>query len=88
MHGHFTRRELVAREMQGHFVQGEDKIVPPPNWAECARRWWPNKTALILAQIAKPGATDDRQAKRWLAGEFEPPGAVMAVLHAKLYERG
>jgi len=88
MHGTLTRRIQDAREIQGRLLRGEDKIVLPPNWAESARRWWPHKTTLHLAQIVNPHATDDRQAKRWLSGECEPPQAVALALIAKLFERG
>ena len=40
------------------------------------------------ANLASLSGKDERTAKRWLSGEFEPPGCVMAALIAKLYERG
>jgi hypothetical protein len=84
MHGTLTQRIHEAREIQGRLLRGEDKIVPPPNWVWFARHLWPTKTAAHLAAIANK---DERTAKRWLAGEFEPPGVVMAALIAKLFER-
>jgi hypothetical protein len=84
MHGSLPVLTRYARETEGRILSGEDKIVPPPNWVWFARHLWPTKTAAHLAAIANK---DERTAKRWLAGEFEPPGVVMAALIAKLYER-
>ena len=80
------QRELAhATEIEGRIVSGEDTIVPPPNWVWFARRCWPEKTAAILASIAKK---DERTAKRWLSGEFEPPNIIILTLYQKLLERG
>lgn len=75
----------VSREMQGQFVPDRDKIVPPPNWTVFARWYWPDKTAAHLATL---GGKDERTAKRWLAGEFEPPIVVVTFLFEKMFERG
>lgn len=85
MHGTLPRQIAEARAIEGQLLSGKDKIVPVPYWVWFARHLWPTKTAAHLASIA--GYKDDRQAKRWLSGEFEPPGIVMAALIAKLYER-
>jgi hypothetical protein len=79
------RQIAEARAIEGHIVSGGDKIVPPPNWVWFARRCWPEKTAAHLATIAQ---RDERTAKRWLSGEFEPPNAVMSAIIAKLFEHG
>lgn len=81
----YEERAGEARAIEGRILSGRDKIVPPPNWVESARRWWPHKTAAHLAAIA---GNDERTAKRWMAGEFEPPQAVALALIAKLFERG
>jgi hypothetical protein len=81
----FGNATAVSREIQGQFSPGRDKIVPPPNWVAFARHCWPDKTAAQLAVIA---GKDERTAKRWLSGEFEPPNAVMVALIGKLFERG
>lgn len=75
----------VSREIQGHYVQGRDKIVPPPNWVVFARWYWPDKTAANLAAL---GDKDERTGKRWLAGEFDLPTAVALKLIEKMFERG
>lgn len=73
-----------ATEIQGRIVRGEDKIVPPPLWTDFARLCWPTKTAAQLASIA---GKDERTAKRWLSGEFEPPNVIVVALIAKMFER-
>lgn len=82
MHGRvFGNPQIVTRELQGRFVPERDKIVTPGNWVIGARAYWPNKTAAHLASIA---GKDERTAKRWLAGEFEPPKSVIAALIAEM----
>lgn len=80
----YERRLAEASEIEGRILRGEDKIVPPPLWVDFARRCWPDKTAAHLASIA---GRDERTAKRWLSGEFEPPNVIMLVLISKLFER-
>lgn len=84
MHGVLRGQPSVATEIQGRPVPGRDILVAPPPWTRWARDCFPTKTAAMLAAIA---GKDERTAKRWLAGEFEPPQCVMAVLIAKLFER-
>lgn len=85
MHGSVRERPSYARTTEGRSLHEGDKIVPPPNWVDFARRCWPQKTAAHLATL---GGRDERTAKRWMSGEFEPPNAVMLALIAKLFERG
>lgn len=81
----YEREIANARAIEGQISSGHDKIVPPQNWVVFARHCWPDKTAFHLADIGK---SNERTAKRWMAGEFEPPNAVMCALIAKLFERG
>jgi hypothetical protein len=81
----YEARASEATKIEGQLSSGGDKIVPPPNWVAFARHCWPHKTAFHLADIGK---SNERTAKRWLSGEFEPPNAVMVVLIGKLFERG
>lgn len=68
------------------------KSYPPPNedakgpwlFAEICRILWPGKTAAHLATIAK---CNERTAKRWLAGEYEPPVVVILAVINKMFER-
>lgn len=83
MRSTYEERVAEARAIEGQLLLGEDKIVPLPNWVWFARHLWPTKTAANLASIA---GKDERTAKRWLSGEFEPPKAVLAYLVGKLFE--
>ena len=83
MHGSFGNPVAVASELQGHFRPGRDKIVTAL-FGDVARVVWPVKTAATLAALA---GKDERTAKRWLAGEFEPPGVVIAALIVEITKR-
>ena len=84
MHGTLPYRVREARDIERRLRQGSDKIVSVQNWVWFAKHLWPLKTAAHLASIA---GKDGRTAARWLSGEFEPPGVVMAALISKLFER-
>lgn len=66
------------------YVPGRDKLVPAPKFGAVCRLLWPHKTAAHLAAIA---GRDERTAKRWLAGEYEPPVAVLVAVINKMFER-
>jgi len=78
----FGNPVAVATELQGQFVPGRDKIVPPPKFASVCRLLWPHKTAAHLAAIA---GRDERTAKRWLSGEFEPPVKVVLAVIQEMF---
>lgn len=80
----FGNPDEVAREIQGHFVQGRDTVVPPLKFAAVARVLWPEKTAACLAVIA---GKDERTAKRWLSGEYEPPAIIIAAVIVEITKR-
>ncbi len=80
----YEEKIAVAAAIKGQLLSGSDKIVPPPNWVYFARHCWPTKTAAHLATIA---GKDERTAKRWLSGEFDPPIAVVIALFGKMFER-
>lgn len=79
----FGNSEVVAREIQGHFRQGTDKIVSR-KFGAVAKVLWPFKTAAQLAAIAD---TNERTAARWLSGEFEPPAIVIAAVIVEITKR-
>ena len=73
-----------ATKSEGQENPSRDKIVPR-KFGGVAKYLWPVKTAAELAYIAK---TDERTAKRWLRGEYEPPlSVVLAVIHEMLREQ-
>lgn len=80
MRSMFGNPVAVAIEMQGHFTAGRDKIVTR-RFGAVARVLWPHKTAAHLAAIS---GKDERTAKRWIAGEFEPPATVLAAVLVEL----
>jgi hypothetical protein len=75
--------DAVAREIQGQFRQGTDKIVSR-KFGAVAKVLWPHKTAAHLATIA---GTNERTASRWLAGEFEPPVVVLIAVIQEMFKR-
>lgn len=76
MRSSFGNPVVVATELQGHFRPSRDKIVTR-KFGAVAKVLWPDKTAAHIAAIAD---ADERTAKRWLAGEFEPPAIVIAAI--------
>jgi hypothetical protein len=78
-------RELEnSSKIEGRFRQGTDKIVSAGQFARVAKALWPIKTA---AQIASIAGRDERTAARWLSGEFEPPGIVIAAIVYEITRR-
>jgi hypothetical protein len=62
--------------MQGRFDAARDRIVTR-RFGAVARVLWPFKTAAHLASIA---GVDERTAKRWLSGEYEPPICIVTAV--------
>lgn len=85
MRSSFGNSTVIAHEIGGHFLQGRDTVVPPPKFGAVCRLLWPSKTAAQLASIAR---RDERTAKRWLSGEYEPPVVVLVAVINKMFERG
>jgi hypothetical protein len=74
-----------ATEIEGRILSGRDKIVRSTKFAAVCRVLWPEeKLAPMLADIADK---DERTAKRWLAGEFEPPIVVVLAVINKIFAR-
>ena len=84
MNALFGNRDAVACEIRGQFVQGRDTLVPPPRFGAVCKLLWPSKTA---AQLAAISGRDERTAKRWLSGEYEPPVVVLLAVMQKMFER-
>lgn len=76
--------EFPANKTGGQQSPRGDKIVPR-KFGGVAKYLWPVKTAASLAAIAK---CDERTAKRWLSGEYEPPlSVILAVIAEMLREQ-
>lgn len=81
MHGVFGNPAEVAREIQGQFRQGTDKIVSR-KFGIVAKVLWPVKTAAHIAAIAN---TNERTAARWLSGEFDAPLCVVLAVMNEIF---
>lgn len=80
----FGNPNAVAREIQGQFVPGRDRIVPPQRIASVCRLFWPLKTAAHVAAFA---GKDERTGKRWLSGELDFPVEVFLAVMSEMYKR-
>lgn len=69
---------------RGGFFPAGTELSLLSNSLELQGHLWPHKTAAHLAAIA---GKDERAAKRWLAGEFEPPPAVFLAIFAECLKR-
>lgn len=84
MHGSLPGRVEHARKIERRLRQGTDKIVSVGKFAAVAKALWPLNTAATIAAIA---GKDERTGARWLSGEFEPPGIVLAAILTEITER-
>lgn len=85
MHGVSTARIAEQKEIEGRILSGRDKIVRQPKFHAVCRVLWPNEK--IAATLADISGRDERTAKRWLSGEFEPPISVVMAVINKIFER-
>ena len=79
----YEQRTDDAREIQRHLCAGTTR-VSGRKFGAVAKLLWPNKTAAYLASIA---GYDQRTAERWLSGEYEPPGIVIAAVIVEITRR-
>ena len=84
MSGVLAGRIEEARQTERQIRQGTVKIVSAGKFGVVAKALWPFKTAAHLATIA---STNERTAARWLSGEFEPPGIVLAAIMLEITRR-
>jgi len=84
MHGTLPKRVEYARKIERRICQGDEKIVSAGRFAVVAKALWPLKTAAHIAAIA---GSDERTGARWLSGEFEPPGIVIAAIVTEITKR-
>jgi len=80
VHGTIREGVLSATEIEGRLAAGRDVLVTR-RFGAVAKVLWPEKTAACLAAIS---GRDERTAKRWMAGEFEPPAVVLAAVLVEL----
>lgn len=81
MHGVSGVARQNRIEIGGQARPAGDTVVP---FGVVAKALWPRKTAATLASI---GGKDERTAKRWLSGEYEPPGVVIAAIVVEITRR-
>ena len=84
MRAMYSAGGAFAKEIPGAFMSTDDKIVTASLFGPVCRLCWPRNTAAHLAAIAK---RDERTAKRWLAGEHEPPIEVALAVFQKIFVR-
>jgi hypothetical protein len=76
----FGNPVAVATEIQGRFRPGRDKIVTR-YFGVVARALWPDKTAAHVAAICD---CDERQAKRYLSGEYPVPYIMLRHINDRM----
>lgn len=76
MHGLSGVVREKRTENRGHDRPDRDTGVPN-DFEVVARALWPRKTAACLASI---GGMDERTAKRWIRGEYDPPASVFFAI--------
>lgn len=85
MQSTYEARSGEQTEIKGRILQGRDIFVGPTKFAAVCKVLWPNeKLAPKLAELSK---RDERTAKRWLAGEFEPPICVVLAVINAIFQR-
>lgn len=83
MHGTYEKNTRAAREIEGQLASGSDRIVTR-KFGAVAKVLWPFKAAAHIASIAK---VEERTAKRWLSGEFEPPICVVLAVMDEIFRK-
>jgi hypothetical protein len=79
----YEERVTEARKIEGQLASGGDTIVTR-KFGPVAKLLWPCKAA---AQIAAIAGVEERTAKRWLAGEFEPPICVVLAVMDEIFRK-
>lgn len=88
MQGVFGNRDVVAREIGGQFDPVRDKIVTPYKWVGMFRHLHEgSRYTNIAAHLASIISKDERTGKRYLAGDHEPPGAVILFITGEMFKR-
>lgn len=83
MHALFGNSTAVAREIGGHFTQGQDRIVRTIVGPVC-KAIWPDKTDAAVAVICD---CNPRNARRYMSGELPIPAVLLAAINVELVRR-
>jgi len=83
MRSNYEERVAEARKIEGRLSSGRDVFVHTTKFAAVCKVLF-DKPAAELAVI---GNRDERTAKRWLSGEFEPPNAVVLAVMQEIFKR-
>lgn len=83
MHGTLRGRIEEAREIEGRLSSGRDVFVQETKLSRVCKVLWPDKK--IPAHLASIAGRDERTAKRWLSGEFEPPISIVLAINAEIF---
>lgn len=79
----YEQRLEEAREIEGRILQGRDVFVRTTKFARVCYALWPGEK--VAAKLAAVTGKDERTAKRWLSGEFEPPIAVALLVLQEIF---
>jgi hypothetical protein len=80
----YEERVAETTKIERQIRQGTVKSVSPIKFGIVCKALWPFKTAAHIASIA---GTNERTAARWLSGEFEPPGVLIAAIVVEITKR-
>lgn len=81
----YEERVADAREIEGRGLSGRDNFVRRSKFADVCRVLWPDEK--IAPKLAALSGRDERTAKRWLSGEFEPPISVVLAIINETFRR-
>lgn len=80
----YEERAGEARAIEGRILSGDDIFVRTTKFARVCKVLWPDEK--IAAKLASLAGRDERTAKRWLAGEFEPPICVALAVFNEIFQ--
>jgi hypothetical protein len=81
----YEQRLAEATAIEGRISSGRDVFVRTTKFARVCNVLWPDEK--IAAKLAALSGRDERTAKRWLAGEFEPPICVVLYVFNEIFKR-
>lgn len=81
----YEERVAEAKEIEGRILSGRDVFVRTTKFAAVCKVLWPEQK--IPAMLASISGRDERTAKRWLSGEFEPPICVALAVFNEIFPK-